>query len=237
MTMGEFGPVNGSPNTREHKIKAFLAKPPKRADRLWMLAASDNDDGPAQARMLAEWTRTECVPELAGVILERLEEHAQEMGGAVTCELSYRDKDGNACGSMVLKRQASQIESQADLALASIQGDARSLVVQAQAQSLMLQKLYVGAMGGVLAYSKDQAERAESQAHRYLRRIVELEHECDNLKDALRVAEEVAAAAGPDGSTAVSEAQGRALKMLETFAPLLMARLLGPGQATPAAAA
>ena len=227
MTMGEFGPVPGTSNTREHKIKAFLAKPPKRAERLWMMAAVDEEE---RARLLGEWQRNECVPELAPLIVEKLEEHAQEMGGAVTCELSYRDKDGNACGSMMLKRQASQIENASDMALASVQGDARSLVVQAQAQSLLVQKLYVGGMGQVLAMNKEIAERADSQAHRYLRRVVELEHEVDALKEALSAAEEIAAAQGPDGTPGqVGEAQMRALKLFETLAPVLLNRLLPMG--------
>ena len=72
-----------SPNTREHKVRTFLSKPPKRAHKLVMSAAAEE----GTSIVLGEWQRDECVPTLSTYILELLEEHAQEMGGAVACTL------------------------------------------------------------------------------------------------------------------------------------------------------
>lgn len=215
-----------SGNTREHKVRAFLAKPPKRAAKLIMAAAGEEE---TKALVLGEWQREEVVPALSTDIIERLEEHAQEVGGAVECQLIYFDKDGAQVQALMLKRQASQIETATDLAMKSVQGDARSLVVQAQVQSLAVQKLYLSSMSQVLVVSQQIAGRANDQAEGYLRRIVDLEHENERLKEALCALEEMAAAEGP--AKATSPAQEEALGLLKQLVPVLMAKLLAPSAA------
>jgi len=218
-----------SGNTREHKVRTFLAKPPKRATRLLMAAGAEDGN----TIVLGEWQRDEVVPAISVDILERLEEHAKEVGGAVECQLMYFDKDGQQIQAMMLKRQASQIESATDLALQSVQGDARSLVVQAQVQSLAVQKLYLSSMAQVLNVSQQIAGRANDQAEGFMRRILELETENEQLKDALRAANELAAHEGAPGP--MSPAQEEALAMFKQLAPLLLQRLLSAGPAAAAA--
>ncbi len=236
---GEFIPGITSGNTREHKIRTFLSKPPQRAKRLVHTASTDE----GSPLTLGEWQREEVLPTLSTLIIEQLEEYATEMGGAVTSMLTYLDSDARPCTSLVLKRQANHIASGADLALESVQGDARSLVVQAQAQSLLVQRLYLGSMQGVLAASQAIAARANDQAEDYRRRIHELEHERDELITALRTAEEmmVAAAACGEGEEPppLTPAQAEVVSFLKQVAPLIVQRLLtqgGPAQAAGAAA-
>lgn len=222
--MSENLPGINSGNTREHKVRSFLAKPPKLALKLCMLAFVD-EGSPVQ---LHEWQREEVLPALAADILSMLDEHAQEMGGSVQCTLTYVDEAGKQLGTMVLKRQASHIAPQdgAELTATVLQGDAKSLVVAAQAQSLQVQRLYLSSMAGVLAASERLANRAEDAVGDLQKRIARLEVENETLRQAVAYAE--AMAASGEVATPTTEAQSAALKMLEQMAPLIMQRLLSP---------
>ncbi len=221
-----FPDANTSGNTRETKIKTFLAKPPKRYVRLVLTAKDEEGD----ARVLQEWQKDEVRPELSSHILDVLADYATEVGGAVKANLIYLSEAGAEVASMPLNLQASKLDTPVDAMMATVQGDGRSLVVQAQVQSLAIQKLYLNSIGQVLSVSQSVASRAHDQAEGYLRRIVELEHELSQYKDALAAAEAVAAAANPDGEPgAVTETQQRMLRFLEAVVPTLMTKLLTPG--------
>lgn len=215
----------GTANSRERTVKKFLEKPPARAVVLTMLADDDEDGGSVK---LGEWPRAECTPVLAYDILEKLEEHAKEVGGAVRCELRYVDADGQSVASKVIKRQANHIESSEDVTRAAMQGDQRSVVVLANAQSLATQRMYTQAMAGVLEKYESIATRSNEENSRLYQRIAELELENKGLKELLAAAEEVARQGGEEGSTPTSEAQERVLKMFEAMAPHLIQRLLVP---------
>lgn len=221
-----FPDSNTSGNTRETKVKTFLSKPPKRFVRLVMAAKDEEGD----ARVLAEWQKEEVRPELTSHILDVLADYATEVGGAVRAHLIYLAADGAEITSMLLNLQANKIETPLDAMQASVQGDSRSLVVQAQVQSLAIQKMYLVGAGQLLSMSQAVAQRANDQAEGYLRRIVALEFELDQLKEALRVAESIASAMNPESgeSGPIAETQQRMLKLLEAVIPTVVQRLMAP---------
>lgn len=221
--MSENLPGINSGNTREHKVRAFLAKPPKKAAKLVMHAS----EAEGSLLQLAEWEREEVLPALAPEILVLLDDHATEMGGSVQCTLAYLDAHGVVIGTMVLKRQSNHIENGAELQAAMLAGDSKSLVVQAQAQSLQVQRMYLSSMAGVLAASERLAAREEDRVNELQRRVARLELENEALKTALAQAEALVAAG--DAGEPINAAQSQALDLLKQLAPLLMQRLLTSG--------
>jgi hypothetical protein len=220
-------PGVNSANTRVHKVRAFLAKPPKKAAKL-VMHASVSDGSPLQ---LSEWERDQLLPALAPEIVQLLEEHAEEMGGSVQCTLTYEDGEGKSLGTLPLRRQATHIENGAQLTAAMVAGDAQSLVVAAQAQSLQLQRLYMASMSGVLAASERLATREEDRVNLLQRQLAKLEVENEALRAALAQAEAFVAAS--DAGEPINAAQSQALELLKQLAPLLMQKLLSPGVAAP----
>lgn len=218
----------GGNNSRERKLKQFLAKPPKRAIKLVQYVAADEH---TQALQLGEWEVSEVAPVLCAEILDRLESHAIEVGGVVVVHLTWIDKEGGACGSHVLKRQANHVESGEDTLRAATAGDSRSVIVAATAQSLATQRLYLQGIEGVMAKYERIAERDDEAVRKYLRRIAELEMQNEQLREALMAAEEICVSP----QKPATDAQERVLKMCEALAPMLVQRLLASSAAAPQA--
>lgn len=201
----------------------FLAKPPTRAKKLVMVASNEENE----VVSLGEWEKAEVAPILADSILELLDGHAQEMTGAVQATLRYLDAEDSKVTECVIKRQATHIENSEEVAKAIMQGDNRSVVVLANAQSLAVQRLYTQATAGAVHALTSALERSEQSAERSHRRTAELEAENAGLRQTIIELEGLLQQT-PDGEapTATTQAQERALKLLEQFAPLLMQKML-----------
>ena len=213
---------SGAESTKEWKVRRFLAKPPRRAERLVLLVAAEAGD----AMALAEYEVDAARPELAPAIVQALEDHATEVGHAVEARLVFCDAEGKPVTQLAMRREGPPITNSAELTDAVMKGDARSLVAIASTQSLALQKLYMSGMKDALDSAMRLGERHEEQVERLVRKQVELEKELADLRDALLAAEMLVAS--PPAEAAVSETQERALKLLESMAPVLIQKLLSP---------
>lgn len=223
--------LNGvnSHNTREYKIKAFLAKPPARAVML-LLSASASE---GTVMTLGEWERSEVAPMLAPTILESLDQHALELRSQVKAVLSWNDESGAQVKAMVLNRQASHITEPQELVMRSLQGDAGSLVLQAQRQQENMSRLYMSGIHGTMTMNERMADRALALLEAQTTRLATLERENGDLKAALLELQSMLEAREAGESTETSEAQAKAMKLVEQFAPLILQRLMTPPTVAP----
>lgn len=223
----EILPGVNSGNSRIWKVQRFLAKQPKGAVKLVMMATKTASE--ASPLQLREWERDEVVPELAAEILAQLDEYASEAGGTVQCTLTYESDKGRALGTHLLNRQANHVDDPldgAEVTARMLQGDAQSQVVHATASSLALQRIYMSGIVSVMGFNERAAERAENQNVELRRALARAEAERDAARS--EVAQlEAAVAAVTDDPDSVSPAQQQALQFLNQMAPLLMARLMG----------
>ena len=221
-----------SANTRMSKVKRFLAKPPKAAALLRLIAASE--EGEAQVP-LGEWQAEEVTPELALEVLAILDDHTKEVGGHVLAQLAWVTPDGKVVSASTLKRQANHVMADStaidtpENINAQLTGDVRAQSVQAQRILEVMSRLYMTGMAGLLAHSERlvtrQSEMLESLASRLgyaERRADEKSRELDDLLDAIRAARDESAPAESNS------AQERAMKLLEAIAPQLLAQLMAP---------
>lgn len=224
--------VVGSGNTRLSRIKKFLAKPPKAAVALVLVAAAE--DGESQTP-LGQWEIAECVPELAIQVVDLLEAHTAEVGGHVVAQLAFVNATGAVVAAVALKRQANHLLQDDAGGLSGVleannalTGDTRSQAVQAQQHLERMSKLHIAGLASVLVHSERivqrQAEMLETLADRlgYAEsRAERKERELDELVEALREQK-------GEGEE-MSPAQERALKFIEALAPHVMAKLMaGP---------
>lgn len=212
-------------NTREYKIKQFLAKPPARAHFLTFKAQVN--EGTEMA--LGEWEKHEVAPVLALTLVEMLDHHAVELGGVVHAVLAWCDANGAQVKAMPLQRQATHITEPRELVARSLQGDATSLVLQAQRQQEVMSRVYMAGINSTLSMHERMADRAMGLLDAQTSRLAKLEQENAELRGALQELQALLEAreAGAEPSE-TSEAQLRALKLVEQFAPMLVARLLAP---------
>jgi hypothetical protein len=234
MEDGEFLPGVNTGNTREGIIKAFLSKPPKRTHKLVMFASVAAGD----PVVLAEWERDEIVPLLAGTIVDRLEEHAVEVGGVVHCTLTFEDQNGKALATKVIKRQSNHVENERELVVKSLQGDPTALVVQAQLTMERMGRLYMGGIATSMGQNERNSERMAAMLDRAMARLEKVEDERDQLRDALQELENIVRARDAEGgaeSSPISETQARAIGLLEKLVPVLLQRMLAPSAVASAA--
>jgi uncharacterized coiled-coil protein SlyX len=188
---------------------------------------------------LGEWQREEIVPELAGELVELLDQHAVEMGSHITATLAYVASDGSIVQALTLKRQANHVVAGEGTGLmvhpedmnAQLTGDARSQASQAQKHLEVMGRVYMSGMAGLLAHSERlvtrQSEMLETLANRLgrsERRIDQKEQELADLVEAMREARE-------SGGEAASPAMERAFQMLERLAPHLIGQFVASQQA------
>lgn len=209
----------GANNSRERKLKAFLAKPPRGAALLRMVA--DVDGAPIR---LGEWVIDVVAPSLAGEVLEKLDSHAAECGGVVSVVLSFLSKDGEGLASHVMRRQSSHLTDTEALSQSVMSGDGRGVVSAATAMSIASQRLYMQGMQGLLANYQSVAERDAAAYERLLERCLRAESERDQFREALQQLE--ACVSQPDASAP----QDRVVRILEPLIPVIMQRLLVSSQ-------
>lgn len=229
-----------SANTRSYKVKAFLAKPPKRAAFLRLVAAGEEDEAQVP---LGEWQEGEIVPELALEILELLDGHALEMQTHITANLSYVDQTGKIVRSMVLKRQGNHVVGEGTGLLgpeemnSQLTGDARSQAQSAQRHLEVMGRVYMAGIASLLTHSERivqrQAEMLETLASRLgraERRIDAKEAEVMELVEVLQQLQESSA-------DKQNPAMERAWSLFERLAPTLMQQVLSGAAPRPAAEA
>jgi hypothetical protein len=232
------GSALGSANTRAAKVRTFLAKPPKRAAFLRLVAAGDE----AEAQVpLGEWQREEVLPELALEILAKLDEHATEMQAHITANLSYVDNGGKVVNTLLLKRQGNHVQGEGtsldtpEGINSQLTGDVRAQSIQAQRHNEVMFRVYMTGMASILTHSERivarQAEMLESMASRLGRAERQLDGKEAELQQMLE-----AMAEAKESGEAMSPAMQRAFAMLEALAPHLMAQLMSGRSSAPSAA-
>lgn len=234
MTDVYVGSALGSANTRLWKVRQWLSKPPKRAAQLTLIAAGEEAE--AQVR-LGQWEAEEALPELAGEIIEALNEHATEMSAHITATLAFVDAGGRVLKSMVLKRQGNHAADDAASGMlgpeemnAQLTGDARSQAQSAQRHLEVMCRVYMTGMAGLLAHSERLVTRQSEMLETLASRLSRSERRADSKEMELYQLGEMLRQLKEDAGDRPNPVVERAWGLMEQLAPHILQQMMARQQ-------
>lgn len=227
--------------TKPAPIKRFLAKPPRGADTLRLLAAADGGSNV----QLGSWHVDVSTPSLALEIVQIMEEHCIELEAPITAVLQWLSKEGAPVGGTKALSARLHRAPPTDFGATpeDLTGDSRSMAVQAQKHLEVMQRMMLNSINATLHQSRQLAEQAMELANTHATARNDAEERADALKQELasvqgeldRVMVQDESADPADEKT--SAAQNQVMKMLESpvVQQHLMKLLFGGGSSPPTA--
>jgi len=160
-------------NTKFHKVRSFLVRPPRTAALLHLLTL--DDDAPIT---LGTWEDKETwAPSLAAEVVACMEAHVtEEPSGFVRCKLAFVNIDGKELKALrLVHRQDVGPQSQYMSQPGELSGTSQSMVIQAQKHVEMALRLMAESQIKVLAQSQQITQHACDVANMLATRLAESE--------------------------------------------------------------
>jgi hypothetical protein len=216
-------------NTRSAQVKRFLAKPPKQAHKMTLVARAI---GTTQDLQLGEWpVDEEFAPRIADEeILPVLDETSREMNAGLVASLTYWSASGAKLQERVINR--SNVNVRAGDSLAStpeqLTGDYTSQATQAQKHLEVMMRLHLTNLKEMFALQRQAQEHTMELCDRLATRVVESERreerakaERDELAEVMATVED-----SQGGDSEVNASQARLMKLLEPAMPIIVQGIL-----------
>lgn len=216
-------------NTRAAQVKRFLAKPPKAAHKLTLVARAV---GTTQDLQLGEWPIDEdFAPRLAEEeILPVLDETSREMNAGLIASLTYWSASGAKLQERVINRANVNVRPGESLASTPEQltGDYTSQATQAQKHLEVMMKLHLTNLQQMFALQRQAQEHTMELCDRLAQRVVESERREERAKEERDELAEVVAAVeeSQGGDSEVTASQAKLMKMLEPAMPMIIQGLM-----------
>lgn len=160
-------------NTKIHKVRAFLVRPPRTAAMLQLVTL--DDDSPIT---LGQWEDKDTwTPALAAEVVACMEAHVtEEPSGFVRCKISFTNVDGRELKALrLVHRQDTGAQSQYMSMPGELSGTSQSQVIQAQKHVEMALRLMAESQIKVLAQSQQITQHACDVANMLATRLAESE--------------------------------------------------------------
>ena len=153
------------------QLKRWLAKPPKSAQRLDLISRAGQEES-----VLDSWDRGAVTPDLAAPIVADIQEHADELGQSVECQLRWHDADGAPSTTRTLKSAPSDPTWTGDY-----DGSTVAQARQAQRHHEAMARLYVEAHGATVSQLVDLVKALGAREAATARRADDIRQDRDEI--------------------------------------------------------
>lgn len=225
--------IGGGQNSRMAQVKKWLAKVPRGASQLRLIASAEGGGTPVQ---LGAWPAEQVVPattceEIVGL----LDEHCKELGQTIVAVLDWTAGDGAKVGGVkVLKRSPQHIASDTLASLPEeLSGDSTSQAIQAQRHLEVMMRMQLQAMAGMFQLMRttndqlmERMQASRETEREWEERARRAERELEELREAVREVD----ASGDQASAETAAAQTRIVRLLEPVIGAAIAKYIAGSQ-------